>query len=345
MKRIREVVKQKAKEYHEKRIYGERQVKHFLLMTCILIGLGLFIEFGYYSTIGHLGQAIAFEIFKIHVIKLVIILGYAFWIDLLVSFLLGIHPTTLKEGVFFPLRRPTFLFSTLLILMFSLDAPVSVFCIAITVITIFSQNTKKGHTFYHLHPVLIGYFIGVLGILAANYNLGLLELPPMLSAPYMVVTNGVSTLTLDGFIAEYYSIPTVLLGIFEGSLCFTLIIPLLLCALFLMKRQVIDYKVSLLYIGGYSLVGILLGLVFHQPTWMIILFLLNGSMLMTGIFILPDVITLDRHLTFKYIYIIGSAILTALLSYFFHFIFAPYFVLMSVQIITLVIEFIKKMIH
>ena len=76
MKRIKEVIKQKAKEYHARRIYGERQVKHFLLVTFVLIQLGLFVEFGYYSTIGHLGQSIAFEIFKVHVIKLGLILGY-----------------------------------------------------------------------------------------------------------------------------------------------------------------------------------------------------------------------------------------------------------------------------
>ena len=39
MKRIKEVIKQKAKEYHARRIYGERQVKHFLLVTFVLIQL------------------------------------------------------------------------------------------------------------------------------------------------------------------------------------------------------------------------------------------------------------------------------------------------------------------
>lgn len=345
MKRIKEVIKQKAKEYHARRIYGERQVKHFLLVTFVLIQLGLFVEFGYYSTIGHLGQSIAFEIFKVHVIKLGLILGYAYLIDLLVSFIVGTNPHTVKEGIFFPLKRPTFLFGTLLILMFSLDAPISVFCMAIMVMTIFSQNTKKGHTFYHLHPALIGYFIGVLGIKMTNYNLGLTELPPMLSAPYMVVTNALHPLSFDGFISEYYSLQTVIFGIFEGSLCFTLIIPLLLSALFLVKRQVIDYKVSFLYLGVYGLVSILLGVIFQQPNWLTILFLLNGSVLITGIFILPDIVVLDRHLMFKYAYIIICGIFSALLSYFIHFIFAPYLVVMLVQLVTLGFDFIKKVIY
>ena len=325
MKRIKEGIKEQAKEYHARRIYGERQVKHFLLVTFVLIQLGLFVEFGYYSTIGHLGDWIAFEIFKVHVIKLGLILGYAYLIDLLVSFIVGTNPHTVKEGIFFPLKRPTFLFSTLLILMFSLDAPISVFCMAIMVMTIFSQNTKKGHTFYHLHPALIGYFIGVLGIKMTNYNLGLTELPPMLSAPYMVVTNALHPLSFDGFISEYYSLQTVIFGIFEGSLCFTLIIPLLLSALFLVKRQVIDYKVSFLYLVVYGVV--------------------SGSVLITGIFILPDIVVLDRHLMFKYAYIIICGIFSALLSYFIHFIFAPYLVVMLVQLVTFGFDFIKKVIY
>ena len=73
------------------------------------------------------------------------------------------------------------------------------FCVAITAIAIFSQNTKKGHTFYHIHPVLIGYFISVLGILFTNNNLGLIELPPMLTAPYVEVTHSLNPLTYSQF--------------------------------------------------------------------------------------------------------------------------------------------------
>lgn len=345
MKRIKEVIKQKAKKYHARRIYGERQVKYFLLVACLLIGVGLFIEYGYYSTIGHLGKRIAFEIFKIHITKLVLVLGYAYVLDLLVSFIVRTNPQTVKEGIIFPFKRPTFLFSTLLILMFSLDAPVSVFYMAITVMTIFLQNTKKGHTFYPFHPLLIGYLIGAWGIIMTNYNLGLTEIPPMLSAPYMVVTSVIPSLSFDGFISEYYSLKTVIFGIFEGSLCFTLIIPLLLSALFLMKRQVIDYKVSLLYLAVYVLVGIALGMIFKQPNWLTMLFLLNGSVLITGIFILSDVVILDRYSSFKYGYVIICALLSVLLSYFIHFVFSPYLAVALVQVVTLMFDFMKRIIY
>lgn len=345
MNRIREVIKQKSKEYHEKRVFCEHQAVYFIIMALILIGIGLFIEYGYYSTIGHLGQKIAFEILKIHAIKLLMVLGYAFFIDLLLSFIVGTNPKTMKEAILFPFKRPTFLFTLLLVLMLSLDAPVSVFCIAITAMTIFSQNSKKGHTFYHLHPVLVGYFISIFGILITNYNLGLIELPPMLTAPYVEVTNPLNPLTYNQFTTNYYSLMTVIFGIFEGSLCFTLITPLLLCALFLSKRKVIDYKLSLIYLTVYALIGMMLGLVFQQPYWVIILFLLNGSTLVTGIFILPDLVILERYKNHKYVYSIVTGILSALLSYFIHFMAAPYLALAIIQLSTLLFDIIKKMNH
>ena len=342
MNRIREVIKQKSKEYHEKRVFCEHQARYFIIMALILIGIGLFIEYGYYSTIGHLGQKIAFEILKIHAIKLFMVLGYAFFIDLLLSFIVGTNPKTMKEAILFPFKRSTFLFTLLLVLMLSLDAPISVFCIAITAMTIFSQNSKKGHTFYHLHPVLVGYFISIFGILITNYNLGLIELPPMLTAPYVEVTNPLNPLTYNQFTTSYYSLMTVIFGIFEGSLCFTLIIPLLLCALFLSKRKIIDYKLSMIYLTVYAVIGTILGLVFQHPYWVMILFLLNGSTLVTGIFILPDLVILERYKNHKYVYSIVTGILSALLSYFIHFMAAPYLALAIIQLSTLLFDIIKK---
>ena len=102
--------------------------------------------------------------------------------------------------------------------------------------------------------------------------------------------------------------------------------------------MIIKYR----FLGVYGLVSILLGVIFQQPNWLTILFLLNGSVLITGIFILPDIVVLDRHLMFKYAYIIICGIFSALLSYFIHFIFAPYLVVMLVQLVTLGFDFIKK---
>ena len=85
MNRIKEVIKQKSKEYHEKRVFCEHQVGYFIGVSLILIAIGLFVEYSYYSTIGYLGKTIAFEILKIHVMKLAIILGYAWLNDLILS--------------------------------------------------------------------------------------------------------------------------------------------------------------------------------------------------------------------------------------------------------------------
>ena len=109
-----------------------------------------------------------------------------------------------------------------------------------------------------------------------------------------------------------------------------------------MKRQVIDYKTSLLYIGTYVLLGLLLGLIIKHPLWIIILFLLNGSVLLTGIFLITDVVTLERYKSFKYLYILGVALLTIIFSYYVHFVFAPYFALGFSQMLLETIRLIKR---
>ena len=345
MNRIKEVIKQKSKEYHEKRVFCEHQVGYFIGVSLILIAIGLFVEYSYYSTIGYLGKTIAFEILKIHVMKLAIILGYAWLNDLILSFIVRTIPKSIKQAICFPFKRPTFLFTLLLVLMLSLDGPISVFCVAITAIAIFSQNTKKGHTFYRIHPVLIGYFISVLGILFTNNNLGLIELPPMLTAPYVEVTHSLNPLTYSQFKAAYYSLATVIFGIFEGSLCFTLIIPLIVCALFLIKRKIIDYKLLTIYLGIYTLIGIGLGFIFQHPYWITVLFLLNGSILVTGIFLLSDLVILESYHNYKYVYCISLGILSALLCYFFDFMAAPYLALAIIQLLMWLFDGVNKIIH
>ena len=121
MNRIKEVIKQKSKEYHEKRVFCEHQVGYFIGVSLILIAIGLFVEYSYYSTIGYLGKTIAFEILKIHVMKLAIILGYAWLNDLILSFIVRTIPKSIKQAICFPFKRPTFLFTLLLVLMLSLD--------------------------------------------------------------------------------------------------------------------------------------------------------------------------------------------------------------------------------
>ena len=338
MKRIQEVIKKKAREYRTQRVYVNHQIQYFLMVTLLLILMGMFVEFGYYSTIGQLGNQIAFEIVKVHLAKLVIILGYAFFIDWIAAFIVGALPQNVKERFVFPLQRPTFLNTTLLILMLSLDAPISVFCIAITVIAFLSQNTRHGYTFYCVHPVLIAYIISVLGIMATNYNLGLTELSPSLTAPYSVSVNEI----YSTFKQHYYSMSNVVFGLFEGAMCYTLVLPLCLSALFLMKRRVIDYRVVFSYITGYVLMSALLGIIFKQSPWSTGLFLLNGSVLMSGIFIVPDAVTLSQVTSFKYGYAIGASLLTAIGCYFVHFVFAPYLVLLVLQILIFWIAFIKK---
>ena len=330
MKRIQEVIKKKAKEYEERRVYVKCQTQHFLMVTVLLILLGIFVEFAYYSTIGQLGQKIAFEIVKVHVVKFGGIVGYAFLIDWLAAFLVGTLPRQLKEGLLFPLHRPTVLNTMLLILMFSLDAPISVFCVAITVVALFSQNTRHGYSYYTFHPVLIAYVVGVIGLMATQYNLGLTDISPSLTAPYRTT------------VYELHSSLTAAC-LFEGGMSYTLIIPLCVSALFLMRRRVIEWRVVVVYFLGYILTGGLMGILIGQPLWLTVLFLLNGSIVLSGIFLLPDAVTFSRIVSFKYIYVVGAAVLSAVGCYFVHFVIAPYLVLLLLQGLVFLVGQMKRL--
>ena len=342
MKRIQEVIKKKAKEYEERRVYVKCQTQHFLMVTVLLILLGIFVEFAYYSTIGQLGQKIAFEIVKVHVVKFGGIVGYAFLIDWLAAFLVGTLPRQLKEGLLFPLHRPTVLNTMLLILMFSLDAPISVFCVAITVVALFSQNTRHGYSYYTFHPVLIAYVVGVFGLMATQYNLGLTDISPSLTAPYRTTVYELHS-SLTAFKQHYYSMTNVIFGLFEGGMSYTLIIPLCVSALFLMRRRVIEWRVVVVYFLGYILTGGLMGILIGQPLWLTVLFLLNGSIVLSGIFLLPDAVTFSRIVSFKYIYVVGAAVLSAVGCYFVHFVIAPYLVLLLLQGLVFLVGQMKRL--
>ena len=120
----------------------------------------------------------------------------------------------------------------------------------------------------------------------------------------------------------------VIFGLFEGGMSYTLIIPLCVSALFLMRRRVIEWRVVVVYFLGYILTGGLMGILIGQPLWLTVLFLLNGSIVLSGIFLLPDAVTFSRIVSFKYIYVVGAAVLSAVGCYFVHFVIAPYLVLL-----------------
>ena len=107
------------------------------------------------------------------------------------------------------------------------------------------------------------------------------------------------------------------MGFLKEVICFTLIIPLIVCAVFLIKRKIIDYKLLTIYLGIYTLIGIGLGFIFQHPlTGSLWLFLLNGSILVTGIFLLCDLVILESYQHYKYVYSVSLGILSALLCYF-----------------------------
>lgn len=340
MKKIKLAIKRRLNHPLRLTINEKKQIKILYLVASLLILMGLFVEYGYYSTIGHLGSTIAIEIFKIHLTKLMVILGFAMVVDYSLASLSNHRLLTLKQGVKSLIERPSLLFVMILILMLSLDAPVTAFCMASLLIILVSSMIKPKGNLYLVHPVLIGYLVGVWGSISINQNLGILQTPPMFSSPFMSAVNGPLTLTYDEFTLKFHSLQTVLAGLFEGSLAGTLILPLIICALFLMKRQILDYKVFVLYIGTYTLLGALFMQMAHFEYWILLLFMLNGGLLICPIFLIARCENLASRPYVKYSYIAFTSLLTVFLSYYVHFVFGPYLALGLSQFILGVSQFL-----
>lgn len=345
MKKIQVALKKELNHYPKIKMYEKKQMKYFNLVAFFLLMMGLFVEYGYYSTIGHLGTKIAYEIFKIHFTKLILISGFAAVLDILLAFLSHHRPKNVKQVVNQLFERPALLFCMILVLMLSLDAPVSAFCIATIIMTVMAQLTKKGGNPFPLHPIFIGYFVAVIGTYSVNYNFGIYQTPPMFMAPFMTSAQGAALLSYEEFTLSYYSLQTVIAGLFEGSLAGTLIIPLLISGVYLITRRCLDIRISGLYVLIYILISFSLGMLFKLESWMIVLFLLNGSVLINAIFILPETKSLPQNKMVLYSYISGLAASTFLLSYYVHFIFGPYLALGVFQVFLGLARAIQKLIQ
>ena len=167
MKKIKLAIKRRLNHPLRLTINEKKQIKiavfaykksdiFLYLVASLLILMGLFVEYGYYSTIGHLGSTIAIEIFKIHLTKLMVILGFATVVDYSLASLSNHRLLTLKQGVKSLIERPSLLFVMILILMLSLDAPVTALCMASLLIILVSSMIKPKGNLYLVHPVLIG---------------------------------------------------------------------------------------------------------------------------------------------------------------------------------------------
>lgn len=345
MKKIKIALKKELNNYPNIKVYNRNQTKFLTLVALILLMIGLFVEYGYFSTIGHLGHQIALEILKIHLTKLLLIIGFIFILDSGLILLTPHRPKTIKQLFYHPFERPALLFGVTLILMLSLDAPVSVYCVSTVIMTLMAQLLKRETFHFPLHPVLIGYLVGVVGTYWVNYNFGIYQTPPMFMAPFMTVASNLGVMNFEAFSLTYYSLPTVIVGLFEGSLAGMLILPLLFSSLFLIKRQCLAFRSSGLYMLAYAIISVLTLSSLHLEGWVTILFLLNGSLLITAIFLLPETKSLPHANVGLVLYIIGLALTSVIFSYYIHFVFGPYLALALFQMGLGAIRFIQTIIY
>ncbi|HAX72163.1 MAG TPA: hypothetical protein DCY20_01425 [Firmicutes bacterium] len=343
MEKVKGWVKNMMQRRSKMKAYGEKQVRYLLLVLSLLLLVGITIEYFYYATLGHLGEAIALEIVRDRFVKWFAVVGVVLVLDFILASIKGLRLKSIKDFFIQMSRRPALPFALMNILLLSFDIPISSLLLGSIVITLCCQNTKIGYSYYPIHPVIIGYFVGLISIIKNYSQFGIVDNPSVLNAPYLAVVSGPVVLNFEQFNLKYYSLQAVSLGLHESSLSFILILPMILIGLFLIRRRIIDFKVTLTYVSIYLILSLayLQGATFEP--WIFILQAFNGSMIAIAFFMLTDVVTLPSHTFYKYFYVAFVSLLTFICTYYIHFVYGPILAIGVSQILMFVTHLISSL--
>jgi len=140
---------------------------------------------------------------------------------------------------------------------------------------------------------------------------------PFLTAPYMEASGG----DWQDFRRQFHSLTVVAAGMATGPLSFNLLLPILVGSLMLANRKYGPMGWSLLF---FFVVGALATLYFGIAEWLLPLFLLNGSVFLVGVFLMPMELKTLKPGTSKVLYSGIMGLSAFMLSYYVNFIWGAY---------------------
>lgn len=177
--------------------------------------------------------------------------------------------------------------------------------------------------------VVVTYFvlIALSGVLEGE--------PPFLTAPYLEALGG----DWQDFRRQFHSLTVVATGMTTGPLSFNLLLPILVGSLMLANRKYGPMAWSLLF---FFVFGALAALYFGLTQWLLSLFLLNGSVLMVGVFLIPMELKSLRPGTSKVLYSGIMGIAAFMFSYYLHFIWGAYLAFLLLHLLLWVGHFMDR---
>ena len=209
-------------------------------------------------------------------------------------------------------------------IILTLMVPVNMSCYAIIIATIFAIVLAKllfgGFGQNIFNPAAVGRAV----ILQAftGVSVGLISQ----ATPTTVIASTYHWLpanaaVLDSFLSQYGGFAGLALGTYAGSIGETFTILILIIGVILAVRQIIDWRVPVVYLGTIFVLTAVVALItgidsYHGIPgfiWYPVLHLLTGGVVFGAVFMLTDPVTSPTSASGRVVFAMGAAILTTLI--------------------------------
>lgn len=204
-------------------------------------------------------------------------------------------------------------------IIFALCLPVGVNFYAVVVgsivATLLGKYAFGGFGYNIFNPAIIGrIFVGLAFGSSLNYGIE----STTNSATYDYVTGSTVTGSINwsnGVIPEGYDLKTLLFGNYNGAIGETFTILLVVAAIYLIVRGIINYRLMLSYLLTITGVSLFLGLFYKVDNVLsyTLLQLITGGIMFAAVFMITDPVTSPKSMNGKIIYAVGAGALTMLI--------------------------------
>ena len=204
-------------------------------------------------------------------------------------------------------------------IIFALCLPVGcsyyVVVIGSIVATLLGKYVFGGFGYNIFNPAIIGrIFVGL--AFGSSLNYGIESVAD--SSAYDYVTGATVTGSIDwsnGIIPEGYSWKTLLFGNYNGAMGETFTILLVVAAIYLIIRGIVNYRLMLSYLLTVGGIGLFLGIFYGVDNVFsyALLQLITGGLMFGAVFMITDPVTSPKSMNGKVIFGIGAGALTMLI--------------------------------
>ena len=202
--------------------------------------------------------------------------------------------------------------------------PVNMSCYAVIIATIFAIVLAKllfgGFGQNIFNPAAVGRAVILQAFTGVSVGLITQATPTTViaSAYHWLPANAT---VLDSFLSQYGGFAGLALGTYPGSIGETFSILILIIGVVLAVRQIIDWRVPVVYLGTIfvltAIVALITGIDSYNGIpafiWYPLLHLLTGGVIFGAVFMLTDPVTSPTSASGRVVFAMGAAILTTLI--------------------------------